>query len=185
MNLISDEKLWGLYIVLKRSESGQYKNVDLCKEHSVNYATFANFKTITNMISDDSRLSYFAKKLIDLRRSGLKTGTHEFVEKNCPDIIRARLNKGVQAVVFMRRIEELKMQGYTLKEECKKETKPTAELSFLDVTPKIMQPSEPIQECLPASNIIEISVPSGIKVVISPQIDIQKIVKIIEFLKEI
>ncbi len=148
------------------------KTFDYCQHNNLNLLTFRNKKSIFTYGTNSAAAKN--KKYIDL---AIEYKSSTMTSKQFADYHSAKEKAICKASTYLNYQEIIDEHLRVSKEE---------PMSFKSITVSpIMPPPTPETEFIPVQNDIEIVIAKGVKVIIAPNIDPMKIIKIIELLKDI
>lgn len=172
---LSDEEIWFWYTAIIDQSKSNYTVTPYCKKNNLDWVKFTNLRASIFSCRESKPKEYkdmmvWAELFAD---SGLKIS--DFCKEN--GVNKDKLSSMMTHLEYQKVIERMKKQ---------KEITDDSELTFVQI--KSPEPKKPI--VVEAShqvtrNDIEIKISSGLRVIISPEIESVKIIKIIEFLKDI
>lgn len=180
---LPDDEIWKWYQIIKDQKKSGLAGMKYCKQHNIDYKKFANQRFRMFNIKDARPGEYkdmrkWSEKFLDS-----ETPLTQFCRDN--DVDRVKLMEMNTHVQYERVLARLKTEKG---DETKEEEKPN--MNFVQLknptTPKTFL-AQPVQEheLVEAQNDIELKITKGVKVLISPQVDSMKIIKIIELLKDL
>lgn len=182
----SDKEIWFWYKHIEAQEADEFSVGDYCMLHDLDHKKFVNMRT--KIFYKRNKPKEYAQ-LLPVTLSYMKQDKllGEFVAQN-----NITLNR--QHIQFM----AAHLRWLAIIDKMKKERGDISEMNFIPVRTKEPEPpqiqhqvvakiEEKIAQPLDseAKNSLEIGVGNGIKVIIAPEIDSAKIIKIISFLKEL
>lgn len=162
------DEIWYWHQKIEEFHSSGMAPKEYCSEYEIDYKKFSNMRY---------RIEY-------------KKHTHPEVYMNCLPIVRKYMKSGAPASKFAKAnsidiklmsemVTHLGYQDIIEKMKAEKEEKP---MQFVQVQQRLaVQEAEIVEK----QNDLEIIITKGVKVSISPNIDSMKIIKIIEFLKDL
>ena len=177
---LSDDDIWFWYSAIIEQQEGELSAPTYCKERFLDYKKFTNMRYrmfyIEHMRPDEYKVLMKAgREFID---SPLQLS--EFAKANKVD--KTKLTEARTHILYKEAIERLKKERGGKEAETmnfvqlKNPAKP--QMAFLSPPPQE-------HEVVEAQNDIELVITKGVKVMISPQVDSMKIIKIIELLKDL
>lgn len=205
---ISDDELWFYYWHYQNCK--EQVNNRYCRERGIDYEKFYRFsiRYIYKQYSDPVGYEELVAQHKEYISSGM--GLSRFCDNN--SLLASRLSNTGTHLVYLEKIERLKLTRdmsiepiFFNKSKTSKKHKKTRivsvltpdeskEMTFFNIPNSTHTPSLPSskkgwafdkQEVVEAKNDIEIVISKGVKVILSPSIESQTIIKIIELLKDI
>lgn len=200
---ISDEEIWYWYEWMEKFlAQEQHGQKAFCELHGLDYNTFCNRYYRIVYISRTKKKAY--NKFVPIARKYMDSGMlpSKFIINH--DISIRDLSMTCTHLGYLDRIEKLKAKNGTISYE-----RMTPKMNFIPVISAPIpisngggpSPTEPIvfeespklepytpnrePEVMEEQNDLEIMIKKGVKVSIAPNIDATKIIKIIEFLKDL
>ncbi len=208
MPRISDEEVWYWYEIFVKFKQEKITSISFCEKYNIRYADFHS-KYAHIIFWMDSKPELYNKLVLLGRKFKSQPESRErFCALNNVPI--KHLSRAVTHLNYLDTIERVKKLKSTEKredEENNEERDGAKQMSFIQVPvatkehhltiqkPPIKHPNEspqaplilgaPHQELLEKRNDIELTITKGIKVTISPNIESEKIIKIIDLLKDL
>lgn len=180
---ISDNDIWFWYCAIKEQKESEISANTYCKLKTLDYKKFTNLRYrifYTEHLRPDEY-----QMLIKIGRESINSPMRAGLFAKIHNISKAKLSEVKTHILYKDAIDRLKIERNTLESQ---------EMSFIKVAPaqKVIIPapqySFPVPvpaEIMEAQNDIELVITKGVKVMISPQVDSMKIIKIIELLKDL
>lgn len=179
---LADKDIWFWYQHIVTQKASEVTAPTYCTEHGLDYKKFTNMRY--RMFSTQQSRPEEYDKMVALARKFMASGLSisAFCTKHKVD--KVKLTEINTHVKYHDVIDRLK----------KENQKPSDTMHFIALDPKASttMPSQqylnqfaPPAEVVEARNDIELVITKGVKVMISPQVDSMKIIKIIELLKDL
>ncbi len=170
--MIKEDFVWDYYQKLQEYESSGMTMVEYCRRHEFNITTMRNFRHRLTFKQYEPPEIY--ENFVALTKEYLVSGINrkEFSKQN--NIDEHILKEMITHVKYMDIIERRKQNPSQSPEE--------QSMKFVQVFPGITTPES---QSVEKKNDIEIIITKGVKVIISPNIDSMKIMRIIELLKDL
>ena len=177
---LSDDDIWFWYSAIIEQQEGELSSPTYCKERFLDYKKFTNMRYRMFYIEHARPDEY--NFLVKMGREHMSNpvSISEFCKKNKID--RTKLSEIKTHLLYKEAIERLKIE---------RGSKEAETMNFVQLKspekPQMVVLSPPPQEheVVEAQNDIELVITKGVKVMISPQVDSMKIIKIIELLKDL
>lgn len=183
----SDEELWFWYKLTEEAYQTQKGITDTVEEKNLCYEEYMRMRS--RIVYKKYNNPNLYEKLVILGKQYLAGSENIkiFAKKN--NISSSHLSEVATHLRYLARIEKLK-QKYANEPEPNFQPKPfrPKSLQFIraPAAPRPpIQPEQPNIDIIGKQNDIELVIQAGIKVLISPQVDSMKIIKIIELLKDL
>ncbi len=173
---LSEDRIWYWYEWIEKFHESDMKPSKFCKKHNLKYTEFMNRynRMIYKSRSDPelhARLAEVARKY-----SQSNLSAKEFASDPLNDISQITLGQIVTHLNYVARIDKIKKKrGFKMK---------FIELPQLTPSLQVIE-AEKIAPPLKKRNDIELIISSGIKVVVSPEVESQILIQIIELLKDL
>ena len=170
---IDREEIWHWYQVFQAYHKQPLPPKPYCEAHGHEYKTFNN--RYHRMIYKSIRHPELYNKLLPIARKYLNgsESVAQFVKTN--DINRKFLSEMTTHLHYVDLIEELKAE---------KEQKPMQFIQVPSVQGAVARP--PLEgEVMKQQNHVELIISAGVKVVVAPEVGADKLIRIIELLKDL
>lgn len=184
---LSDEEIWYWYQQIEISTKQNMLPTEFCRKNNLNYQRFSNLKYRIHFKKNNPELyKHLMHWTAEFKKSELTLTKfcrlHKLDRSNMRDAI-CHLNywELINKMKEKHEPKELSFVKVPNPQEIRKES--ANELS--EPVPTSAISAESSVEVMEKQNDIEIMITKGVKVLISPNIDSMKIIKIIELLKEI
>ena len=178
----TNEEILEWYEILERWRASEMGRVEFCKQNNIPLGRFANMKRNLYLCKYEKPDLY--KTLIELAEKYLSSGktSRQFSEEyNIDQII---LGNAATHLKYLRLLEEAQKESGMNFVQIDNSSKDFDKTDYSqDVRNEIQE--EVHEEVIEKRNDVELMITKGIKVIISPNIDASKIIKIIELLKDI
>jgi len=189
----SDETIWYWYQKIQECMSSNFNTSVYCRNNNLDYSMFCRFKFRIVYISNTEPETY--KKWVDYAKA-YKKSTESIIDFcKIHNIPSKKLSFVGTHLTYLDIIEKMK------KKMLPKESV-SSEMSFVEIPSGVIQQPliqplsltaevqgykvvSEIPEVIESKNDIEITINKGVKVIIAPNIDPLKIIKIIELLKDL
>jgi phenolic acid decarboxylase len=162
------DEIWYWYQKMEEYKTAGMAQKEYCDAYEIDYKKFCNMRYRIEYKRDTNPELY--TKNVPLTRKYMKSGiaASKFAKENNIDV--RLLSEMVTHLSYVDIIESMR------------EAKESQAMKFVQVPQRIVQQEAEIVE---KQNDLEIIIAKGVKVSISPNIDTMKVVKIIEFLKDL
>jgi len=173
------DEIWYWYLKIEEFHNSGMKQKEYCDEYEIDYKKFCNMRY---------RIEY-------------KKHTNPELYEKCIPIVRKYMKSGAPASKFARAndieikllsemVTHLGYQDIIAKMKAEKEEQPMKFIAVQTTNLPMSNGGSPIPvreeaEVIEQQNDLEIIIAKGVKVSISPNIDTMKVVKIIDFLKDL
>jgi len=176
---LTDEEIWKWYQIILDQKTSSMSGVQYCKKNGIFYKTFSNTKHRMFSYKHSRPKEYEEYKEWSRLLSEGELQLTDFCRKHKID--RIKLIEMNTHLNYQEILERLKKEKGEMEEPQMSFVQVKAPQSFLTTqSPPIQEP-----ELVEAQNDIEITITKGVKVMISPQVDSTKIIKIIQLLKDL
>jgi hypothetical protein len=196
----SDEDIWKWYQIIEdyKKEPPYVTGAQFCYQNNIDYKEFSNMKYRILFRSINDPIGY--KVMMQMGDKYLQSGLsiRKFAEDN--GLERSILTAVMTHKGYLEAIDRLikekaekplefvqipnKVNIFSPKPELKEESDPVIEQKMVSYTHNSPVRTEPA-EVIEPRNDIELNITKGVKVIVSPNIDSMKIIKIIELLKDL
>lgn len=166
------KEIWYWYLRIEEWRASGMKPKEFCDKHDLEYKRFCNMRYRIDY-KRDSHPELYARQ-VPIARKYMSSGepTSKFAKEHKIDIsILCELNTHLGYVDIIEK----------LKQDHPKEEQP---MNFIRV-PNPVEIKAPEAEIVEKKNDIELKICSGVKVIVAPEVNSEKLIKIIELLKEL
>jgi len=175
--LMTDDEIWKWYQLILQQRKSNGSGLQFCKTNNLDYKKFTNFKNRIFCFKHTRPKEYEEYMVWAQLLAEEEVGLTDFCRKH--KINRETLIQINTHVNYLEIIDRLKKERGGIEEP---------QMNFVQVKPPqnfFIQKEQPAPdpEVMESQNDIEITITKGVKVMISPQVDSTKIIKIIELLK--
>jgi len=175
---LNNDEIWFWYEKIENQKTSGLSAAEYCQSLKIDYQKFCNMKykieyrKYSNPVLYDKLIKIGRQYLMERAKSGI--GANTFA-KNYNIKIRM-LGEVTTHLNYLEKIEEMQS---SMKEET---------MSFVQVPQKLIISNPPVEEeseIIEKQNDLEIIISKGVKVSISANLDVMKVIKIIELLKDL
>lgn len=166
---LSDEEIFHCYTTIEDQKKSGLKLKTYLKMHGLNEHYFKNFKYKMNFGIDPEK-----KELVLKVKNLLESGCSSKKGYKQLGVSRSQFDCAVAYLKYISAIECIKQQ----------EGESQSPMNFIAIK-NTSPPQEPRIEVIEKKNDIELNIGDGVKVIVSSELDSTKILKIINFLKDL
>jgi hypothetical protein len=168
------EKIWEWYQIILKYQAQDLPQKQFCDAEGIDYDKFC--AKLFRIVYKKNREPELYNKWLPIARKYLESGMlpNKFVKIH--DISIRYLSEMSTHLRYIDTIEEIK------------KTKEKSPMNFIKVPTMNLPmptPQEPEQEVLKKQNDVELIISKGVKVVVSPEVGADKLIRIIELLKDL
>ena len=171
--LMPDDEIWDWYEKCEKQDELRLKPTAFCQKFDIDYKRYSNmrYRIMFKSRNDEKRYAELMK-MVDKFEQGFM-GKSAFVKEH--KLPYSEFAAALTHARYLRAINRMKKEREAPKE---------SPMEFIEMQLPATVPQQEL-EVIEPQNDLEIIISKGVKVCIAPNVDTMKVVKIIEFMKEL